>query len=143
MRTIINCSIFFLLALCSCSDNSDDYNTILEYKTGLNLKSIKSYKMISAYDYSPNNVQDFYLITSFDELQDFQSSLFDVAIDISADYFNSNILVIHPKATYDGPIEDLHVSIEGDKIIVRYNWEDGGADCPCYVLIVIYISINK
>ena len=101
------------------------------------------YEVITPYEHSHDEIENFYLLSSFDDLLNFQSTLFNFDINLDENYFENNILIIHPKATYSGPIDDLNVSLEGDKVIVSYNWEDGGADCLCYVLIVIYISINE
>lgn len=82
----------------------------------------------------------FHLIQNKAELEDFKNNFFKVDLKLEEDYFETGILLIHPKATYAGPIRNLSVFVRNNQLIMKYNWKDGMADCYCYKLVVVYLS---
>ncbi|MBN2718449.1 MAG: hypothetical protein JXX14_21575 [Deltaproteobacteria bacterium] len=134
------------------TDNGAAYRYAFNSPIAITEESVVKFDLItpSFADYLGSDAQDFYLIETQQELDTFQMILagntygeeYYEATDfgIEENYFETGVLLIHPKATFGGAIENLSVSVENNSIIVSYDWEDAMADCYCYNLLVIQIG---
>ena len=127
-------------------DTAPDYTYRYEFESPLDIlpESVSRVEIITP---GPDNLMasrpdKLYMVETDAELDAFQTEFFQVEFDIPKSYFDTGVLLIHPKSTFGGPIEDLAVSVANNTVTIEYNWEDGGADCYCYQLVVVYVSTD-
>ena len=122
----------------------NSYKLTYDFEDQFNVlpSSVSNYEIVSPEEevYSETSPDDFYLIQNNAELEDFQNNFFKVDLKLEENYFDTGILVIHPKATFAGPIKNLRVFVRNNQLTMKYNWRDGMADCYCYALVVVYLA---